>query len=125
MADGEAKKDQSTNLAVDRTMLAHERTLMAWTRTATSLISFGFTIYTFFHNYGDKEANRALGPRHYAIIMISVGLISLFIATWRHHKDVQDIEQEYGAKPRRTAPIVALLIFGMGCVGLIAALFRL
>jgi putative membrane protein len=106
-------------------MLAHERTLMAWTRTATSLISFGFTLYTFFHNYGPKEANGPIGPRHYAILMISVGLISLFIATWRHHNDVAEIERDYGAKPRRTAPIVALLIFGLGCTGLIAALFRL
>ena len=36
--------DTSTSLALDRTRLAHERTPMAWTRTAVSLISFGFTI---------------------------------------------------------------------------------
>jgi putative membrane protein len=41
-------KPDSTELAVDRTWLAHERTLMAWVRTATSMISFGFTIYKFF-----------------------------------------------------------------------------
>ena len=35
----------ATKLAVDRTRLAYERTLMAWVRTATSLISFGFTIF--------------------------------------------------------------------------------
>ncbi len=40
--------DASTTLAVDRTRLAYERTLMAWIRTATSLITFGFTIYKFF-----------------------------------------------------------------------------
>ena len=40
--------DVGTRLAVDRTRLAYERTLMAWVRTATSLISFGFTIYKFF-----------------------------------------------------------------------------
>jgi putative membrane protein len=33
----------STKLAIERTRLAHERTLMAWVRTATSLISFGFS----------------------------------------------------------------------------------
>lgn len=121
----DVKKDHATSLAVDRTMLAHERTLMAWTRTATSLISFGFTLYTFFHNNGNPDANRVLGPRHYAIIMISIGLLSLSIATWRHHKDVLEIEHEYGAKSRRTAPTVALLIFGLGLAGLIAVIFRL
>ena len=35
----------NTRLAIDRTRLAYERTLMAWVRTATSLISFGFTIF--------------------------------------------------------------------------------
>ena len=38
----------ATRLAVERTRLAHERTLMAWVRTATSLISFGFTLFKFF-----------------------------------------------------------------------------
>jgi putative membrane protein len=42
-------------LAVDRTWLAHERTLMAWVRTATSMISFGFTIYKFFQFEAGKE----------------------------------------------------------------------
>ncbi len=40
--------DTGTRLAIDRTRLAYERTMMAWVRTATSLISFGFTIYKFF-----------------------------------------------------------------------------
>ena len=37
----------ANEMAVDRTRMAHERTLMAWVRTATSLISFGFSIYKF------------------------------------------------------------------------------
>ena len=52
--------DAGTRLAVERTRLAHERTLMAWVRTATSLISFGFTIYKFF----EFESGRgAAAPR--------------------------------------------------------------
>jgi uncharacterized membrane protein YidH (DUF202 family) len=35
-------------LAVERTRVAYDRTMLAWTRTATSLITFGFTIYKFF-----------------------------------------------------------------------------
>ena len=40
--------EDSTRLAISRTILAHDRTLMAWVRTSTSMTSFGFTIYTFF-----------------------------------------------------------------------------
>jgi inner membrane protein YidH len=39
-----AKLDAGTRLAIERTRLASERTMMEWVRTATSLISFGFTI---------------------------------------------------------------------------------
>ena len=40
--------DISTKLSYDRTRLAYENTMMAWVRTATSLITFGFSIYKFF-----------------------------------------------------------------------------
>jgi putative membrane protein len=39
--------DRSTKLAFDRTYLAEERTILAWIRTATSLITFGFAIFSF------------------------------------------------------------------------------
>jgi hypothetical protein len=55
----------STLLATDRTRLAHDRTLMAWVRTATSLISFGFTIYKFFQYMQEKgtpSQHRLFGP---------------------------------------------------------------
>jgi putative membrane protein len=99
---------------------------MAWTRTATSLISFGFTIYTFFHNFGNREqANRPAGARNAALAMISVGLVCLLLATIRHQKDVHELEAEYAVKPRRTAPIVAGLIVVLGIFGLITVAFRL
>ena len=62
--------DAGTRLALDRTALAHERTLMAWVRTAVSLISFGFTIYKFFHfelqNRPPLESE-ILGPRGFRV----------------------------------------------------------
>src|SRR5262249_41331764 len=74
----------SQALAVERTLLAHERTLMAWVRTSTSLISFGFTIYKFFAYLVQTEgltSHRTLaGPRHFALAMISLGVISLAFA---------------------------------------------
>ncbi len=61
---GEAHVDSvppdATRLAVDRTRLAFERTMMAWVRTATSLITFGFTVYKFFQ----LEEGAGEIPRH-------------------------------------------------------------
>ena len=53
---GTADLPNATQLAVERTRLAYERTLMAWVRTATSLISFGFTIYKFFQFLREEGA---------------------------------------------------------------------
>jgi putative membrane protein len=70
----------STKLAIDRTRLAYERTLMAWVRTATSLISFGFTIYKFFQfvREGQPSAQEGMiGLRAFAVLMIAIGLTAL------------------------------------------------
>jgi len=64
----------TTKLAVDRTRLAYERTLMAWIRTATSLITFGFTIYKFFQieTAGGKQ-DRAISATDFSLLMIVSG----------------------------------------------------
>src|SRR5258708_660327 len=67
--------------ALDRTRLAYERTLLAWVRTATGLITFGFSIYKFFqlqHDSGVAAASRRLiGAREFAILAICMGLAAL------------------------------------------------
>src|SRR5215510_3050230 len=76
----------STNeLALERNRLAYDRTMMAWVRTATSLISFGFTIYKFFeyvNQSGQTATQRRIGPREYGMLMIITGVIVLAIATF-------------------------------------------
>ena len=74
----------TTKLAVERTRLAHERTLMASVRTATSLISFGFTIYKFFEYLRESQGaptSGAIGPRGFGGLMIGIGIASLILAT--------------------------------------------
>jgi putative membrane protein len=82
---GVAALPSSTELALDRTLLAKDRTLMAWGRTATPLISFGFTIYKFFQYLREQQEleldGRVLGPRRFAMLMISIVLASLMLAT--------------------------------------------
>jgi uncharacterized membrane protein YidH (DUF202 family) len=61
--------DRSTELAFERTRVAYERTMMAWIRTATSLITFGFTIYKFFQleGLGRAQQGRFIGARGFAL----------------------------------------------------------
>src|SRR4029453_3317511 len=65
----------STKLAFDRTRLPHHRTMLAWVRTATSLITFGFSFYKFFTFEAKGAAPMGwIGPREFALTMIGIGL---------------------------------------------------
>jgi putative membrane protein len=122
-----ASANSSTLLAVDRTRLAHERTLMAWVRTATSLISFGFTIYKFFDYVQEKGApprERLLGPRQYALLMIGIGIVALVLATMQHVRDMRALRATHADIPYSMATILAGLISLLGVIALLAVIFR-
>ena len=117
----------TTDLAVDRTRLAHERTLMAWIRTSASLISFGFTIHKFFqylHEQG-KGHDRLLGPREFGLMMIGIGLVVLLLATIQHHRDIKALRKNFPSDvPFSQATIVSALISILGILAFLAVLLR-
>src|SRR6188508_3218157 len=82
----EDPKLTNTDLAFERTVLAENRTLMAWIRTAISLISFGFTIYKFFHEISENKGptHQLLSPRKIGMYMISLGLLTLIWGLTEH-----------------------------------------
>jgi len=117
----------ATKLALDRTRLAYERTLMAWVRTATSLISFGFTIYKFFQFLREGKTPAAeglLGPRGFATLMMGIGLTALLLATFEHRRYQQDLAAEYGPQPYSLAAFVGVLVGVLGVLGLISVVWR-
>lgn len=119
--------DASTQLAIERTRLAYERTLMAWVRTGTSLITFGFTIYKFFEEFHAAQhvvRTGLIGAREFGIIMISIGLIAVLLATFQHVRTMHQLRVQYGRVPYSLAAIVALLISLLGIVALIAVIYR-
>ena len=129
-AGGTAHLPDATQLAVDRTRLAYERTLMAWVRTATSLISFGFTIYKFFEFLREESAGKMphaahlIGPRQFALVMILVGLGTLGLATLQHRRHMQMLRAQGALIPYSLAMILALLVVLLGFLGLFVVLFR-
>src|SRR5262245_41450960 len=89
--------DSGTKLADDRTRLAHERTLMAWVRTATSLITFGFTIYKLFQvERAGLPHQGFFGATFFALMMITIGLLALLMASVEHRRSLAFIDAEYG-----------------------------
>jgi putative membrane protein len=118
--------DRGTDLAIERTVLAHERTLMAWVRTATSLISFGFTIYKFFDYLRDSSqvvssTRHLFGPRAFATGMIAVGLIALVLAIVDHRRSLATLRASGATVHRSLALIIAIFIAALGIGGLVLA----
>jgi len=121
-----AVQTDSSHLAMDRTWLAHERTLLAWVRTATSMISFGFTIYKFFEyeaGRGSPARGAFITPRVFALMMISIGLASLLIAIIARRKESRGLSENLDGR-RSGAQIVAGLVCIFGLFILLATIFR-
>src|SRR5687767_2245698 len=120
------KLDLSTTLAFDRTLVAYERTMLGWIRTATSLITFGFTIYKFFQieKGGGGPHNSLIGPREFAFILVCIGLASLVLATVEYRHNMRLLRAQYPGKSRSLALVVAALIAALGILALIAMIFR-
>jgi putative membrane protein len=118
--------DTATKLAFARTRAALERTMMSWTRTATSLITFGFSIYKFFQLElpNPRQQNRFIGPRGFSFILVSIGLGSLVLATLEYRQNIRALEMQYTGQRRSLAVIVAGLISILGILALVSMIFR-
>ena len=113
----------NTDLAFERTSLAESRTLMAWIRTAISMISFGFTIYKFFHEAAG-ENHKLFSPRKVGMIMIGFGLLALTWGLMEHQSIVRKLKKSYPQLDVSKTRILAVLILFFGLALFLGALFR-
>ena len=114
---------ESTLLAVDRTRLAHERTLMAWVRSATSMISFGFSIAKLVPNRESTRESWVLDTHTFASIMIGVALVALTWAASQHGREMRTLRAQYpGHVPYSNAMFVASMVAGFGVLAFVGVL---
>ncbi len=119
--------DTNTRLAAERNRLALERTLMAWTRTATSLIAFGFTIFQAFRFLAesDRLRNPYLSPQVVGTVMIVIGITALILAWVQHRQELAALRAEFGPMRYSIASVVAAMIAGLGVLALLAIALRM
>lgn len=119
--------DASTGLAFERTRLAYERTMQAWIRTATSLITFGFSVYKFFQIErppGLKQTS-IIGAREFGEILVLLGIGSLVLATVEYRGRLRELEREYPHKKHYSLSVwLAGAMSLLGVVALIAMFLR-
>ncbi len=120
--------DTNTKLAFERTWLAEERTTMAWIRTATSLITFGFAIFSFFvipSGAGHGLTTRQRGASVYAVMLICLGLFSLAASALQRRQAAKQMQALYEETPPRSlAGITGSLVAAMGIAALAILLFE-
>ena len=75
-----------------RTRLSIERTFMAWTRTAVSLIGFGFTIYQFLAKL-ERAGERPDAPRNFGLAFIATGVLTMAIGAWQRQVEINHLSQ--------------------------------
>ena len=119
--------DANTRLAAERNRLAMERTLMAWTRTSTSLIAFGFTIYQIFRYLSENDRLRDpyVSPQVFGVAMILVGLVALILGWIQHRQELMTLRADFGPMRYSIAAIVAGMIVGLGLIALLGVTLRL
>lgn len=119
--------DANTRLAAERNRLAIERTLMAWTRTATSLIAFGFTIYQIFQRLADSErlSDPFVSPQVVGFVMIIIGMVALGLAWVQQRQELRALREDFGPMRYSIASIVAGLVIGLGALALVAITLRM
>lgn len=131
-ADPVSRAGAGNELALQRTLLAHERTMLSWVRTATSLISFGFSIQQFFRATKIAEAmrDRLIGPAEVGTAMTVIGLAALLLATLEQRAALRELSQQYPVSagyppvPRSRARILAALIALLGLFALLVRFVR-
>ena len=122
-----SNRDQATRLAFARTRAAYERTMMAWIRTATSLITFGFSIYKFFQLERPPQDPRKhlIGPRQFAMMLVGIGVFSLVLAILENHRNLRSLNIDSSETSMKSlASLVALLISVLGIIALVLIVFR-
>jgi putative membrane protein len=125
---GEAAAPSATTLIQThfswlRTRLSIERTFMAWTRTAVSLIGFGFTIYTFLRQL-ERAGERPDAPRNFGLAFIATGVVTMAIGAWQRQLEITHLHQpQYAAigetpdLPRwQWSNVVAVVVIAIGLV---------
>jgi len=119
--------DTSTKLAFDRSWLAEERTMLAWVRTATSLITFGFAIYSFFGiptGAGHHVSSR-WGPAVFSIMLVVIGLLALLGAVMQRRQAIALMKAQYPTMSRFSlGEVIAALIGILGLFALAILILR-
>ncbi len=100
--------------------------MMAWVRTATALITFGFSVYKFFQLELSRKgvSPPPIGSREFALGLIAIGMLALLLGTIEHARDLTALRKHYPGMPRSMTGLSVIFIAALGVLSLVAVIFR-
>lgn len=106
----------TTQLAIQRTVMAADRTLMAWIRTALSMISFGFTIYKIIQGLqgSGESVVYELDGRRAGLILCGLGVICIIVGMIEYFMTIRDVRTHYRILHWRYALVIACMMLLLG-----------
>jgi putative membrane protein len=136
-SDFKVEPSVGNHFAWMRTQMALERTLMAATRTAVSLIGFGFTVAQFFEKLVVKAPVgahlRPETPRNLGLALIAAGVVSLMIFTVQYRAATTYLEggdfSAIAARSKRpmhvSSYVIAFTVIAIGLAAFFSVFARL
>lgn len=111
-----AELGYTTQLAIQRTVMAADRTLMAWIRTALSMISFGFTIYKVIEGLQEASGtvNYELDGRRAGLLLCGLGLICIVVGMIEYFMVIRDVKAHFRLVHWHYALVIACLMLVIG-----------
>jgi uncharacterized membrane protein YidH (DUF202 family) len=90
------------------------------------MISFGFAITKAFEYLHQTNPDHApmLGARTVGLMMITIGVVSLVLATYRHLLSIKRLRQDRPDLPVSLSGLMSVGLSLLGLFGLIAAILR-
>jgi inner membrane protein YidH len=90
------------SLAFERTLITLDQSLMGAVRTSLALISFGFAMVLFFHQFGAKMGvDLSVPARNFGLILLAMGTGLLTVALLGHRKRFADLSSQMDGLHRR------------------------
>jgi putative membrane protein len=99
--------------------------MMAWVRTATSMITFGFSVYKFFALKVEQAApsSALFGPREFALLLVGLGLFCLVAATIEYRSSMKLLRAQFpDVTASRLTSFVAIFLSLLGLLALLAVI---
>jgi putative membrane protein len=128
----------SNHFAWMNTTMALERTLMAATRTAISLIGFGFTVAQFFQKLVNQAPEdlrhlRPETPRNLGLALIAAGVMTLVVftlqyrraSTYMHSGDFAALAGMTGKRMHSSTYLVSIVVILIGVAAFVSVFARL